>query len=417
MVHIGPGAFFRAHTAWYTGRSGEDWGIAALTARSDYMVPVLRAQDGLYTVVQRGTEVDEAEVISSISEIVAHSDPRRASLLAEPAVSVVTLTVTEAGYATDSPLLSRLVSDLDARRRRDSGPVALVSCDNLQRNGSVLRQRLVDLAERCDAISGTGGLAAWIEGSCAFPATVVDRITPAARGDDLATASRLIGLDDQAAVVTEPWSEWIIEDAFTGTARPPWETVGAQLVDDVAPWERRKLLLLNAGHSLLAYLGGMRGHRFVHEALVDPFVHDALMQLWAEARPGIGVDSAEAFAYCSAVEVRWANHRLPHELVQIAMSGSLKLRQRVVPTVRAVQARGAEPLACIRVLGAWLAHLRGGGAVSAQDSCAVAEAAAGDLRAASRRVLGLLDEQLAEDSWLCRAVADMARSWEMGETQ
>ena len=414
MVHLGPGAFFRAHPAWYTGHAGGDWGIAAVTARSDHAVRSLGGQDGLYALVVRGVEGDRAEVVSSISDVVAHADPRRTALIAGPTVSVITLTVTEAAYGPDSPLLARLVGDLDARRRNDGGPIALVSCDNVAGNGAALRRHVLEQAERRDTIPGGSGLAEWIETSCAFPATVVDRITPASQPEDLATASLLIGFDDQAAVVTEPWSEWIIEDAFAGAARPPWETSGARLVGDVEPWELRKLRLLNAGHSLLAYLGGLRGHRFVHEAVADPLVHEALLDLWAEARRELGGVTAGLLAYCGAVEGRWANHRLPHDLAQIAASGVLKLRQRIVPTIMAARAEAEEPLACARLIGTWLAYERGCGPVPPDTDAPVAEAAAGDLRAAAHRVLGLLDDRLADDGWLVDAVAEAARGWDEG---
>jgi fructuronate reductase len=418
IVHVGPGAFHRAHQAWYTDRAGDDWGIAAVTARSDDMVGRLGDQDGLYTLLTRSPDGDEASVVTSISEVVGHADPRGVDLLAHPDVTVATFTITEAGYA-GSPVLARVVAGLDARRRADAGPMALLSCDNLVGNGAVLRDRVLELADRHDA-----GLAEWIAEDCAFPSTVVDRITPAAGAGDLAEASRLIGSDDRAAVVTEPWSEWIIEDAFAaGLARPAWERVGARLAPDVGPWERRKLRLLNAGHSLLAYLGGLRGHVHVHEAVADPGVHETLLSVWDEAREALveasplpGPDSGDQALreYCTAIEERWANARLPHLLAQIAADGSLKLRERLVPTVVSSRERGLEPVGCAVALGAWTAHVRGHGAVPLRDvrRADLAAAGGGPLHDAVPRLLALVDERLGGDTWLVDAVVEAARSLE-----
>jgi fructuronate reductase len=407
MVHLGPGAFFRAHQAWYTDGTG--WGIAAVTQRSDDMVGRLGGQDGLYTVVTRGPDGDSPRIVSSVSEVLGHSDPRGVALVADPEVVVVTLTITEAGYRPGSAAIDRLLDGIAARRQHDR-PLSLVSCDNLSANSSVLRRRLIETATS----RHEPGLAEWIQTVCGFPNTVVDRITPATTAGDAELAGALTGFDDRAAVVTEPFSEWIIEDAFVGE-RPRWEDAGAVVVPDVEPYQTRKLRLLNAGHSLLAYVGAQRGHTYVHEALADPLAHDALVALWAEAKLGLSATASEgADTYCAGVEVRWSNARLPHQLAQIGTDGSLKLRERIVPTVVAARAAGVEPHAAALALGAWVAYLRGHGSIELRDRQAdeLQTAAAGDLTKAVPAVLRLLDEEVAQDAWVRAAVLDAARSFE-----
>jgi len=393
VVHIGLGAFFRAHQAWYTHSAADGWGIAAVTGRSDGMVARLGGQGGVYTLLVRGPDADRAEVVASVSEVVGHADARALELLASPAVSVVTMTVTEAGYQAGSAVVARLVAGMERRRRAGAGPIALVSCDNLAGNGVALHDALL-------SATASPGLASWVDANCAFPSTVVDRITPATTTADTKTVGDLKGWYDQSVVVTEPWSEWVLEDSFPA-GRPAWEASGAQLVADVSPYEQRKLRFLNAGHSLLAYMGLARGYRYVHEALADEAIHDALLALWAESRPWMSPAAlAGAEEYCITVEHRWANSRLPHTLAQIASDGSLKLRQRLVPTVLAARAAGAAPDACAVLLGAWVAHVRRNAAALVDPQADVLRDAAGGVAAvATTKILAVLDTRLAEDRW------------------
>ncbi len=400
ILHVGPGAFFRAHQAWYTAHASSDWGIAAVAGRSNTAVETLGPQGGCYTLLTRGGERDHAEVVASISEVVGHRDPRAADLLADPSITVVTLTVTEAGYQAGAPVLTRLLQGLDRRRQSGAGPVTLVACDNLAGNGSALRSAILSGAEP--------GLRSWIEGSCSFPSTVVDRITPATIAEDRAVVADLLGWDDRAATVTEPASEWIIEDHFVAP-RPPWELAGAVLVADVAPFEQRKLRLLNTGHSLLAYRGLAAGHRFVHEAMADGELHEAVLDLWREARRWMMPAALEGLdEYCATVETRWSNARLPHALEQIAQDGSLKLRQRVVPTIRAAREQGAEPVAGAGLVGAWVAHVRSHPDLRDAQLDRLRAASAGSLDEATRALLGVLDPALADDRWLVSAVRSAA---------
>jgi fructuronate reductase len=210
-------------------------------------------------------------------------------------------------------------------------------------------------------------------------------------------------LEDLAAVVTEPFSEWILEGTFPA-ARPPWENAGARFVDDVGPYVRRKLRLLNGGHSLLAYLGGALGHRWVHEAAADPVVREALDALWGEAAAFMG--DAGTTEYCGAVEDRWRNRRLPHSLGQIATDGATKLGERAVPTILAARAGGTDPSASAYLLGAWIAYLRGASVLTPTDSRLdeLRPVATGPVARAVRVALGVLDDRLPEDTALCGEV-------------
>ncbi len=400
IVHLGPGAFHRAHQASYTERAGDGWGIAALTQQSRTALEQLGPQDGLYTVLTRGPERDEASVVSAIAEVLDGTGPSATELLARPEVQVVTLTVTEAGYQPGSAALRRLLDGLEARRRTAAAPLTLVSCDNLSSNGAVLRRELLA------ACAGTE-LASYLNAACSFPSTVVDRVTPATTPADLAIVEGLLGMEDRAAVVTEPFSQWVLEDDFRA-GRPAWERAGARFVGDVVPFERRKLRLLNAGHSLLAYLGAPRGHAFVHQALADEWVHARLVALWAEARRFLDADpDEEALEYCAELERRWSNERLSHRLEQIAADGSFKLRERIVPTLAAARRAGVDAPACVLVLAGWIVHLRADGPLAVRDRAIdrLAGVPGSPVGPAVADALGVLAEDLGRDSALSAQVA------------
>ncbi len=400
ILHVGPGAFFRAHQAWYTQHASPEWGIAAVSGRSNTALETLGPQGGCYTLLTRGPERDQAEVVTSTSEVIGQGDERAADLLASPAVTVVTLTVTEAGYQPGAPVLTRLLQGLDRRRAAGAGPLTVIACDNLAGNGAALRAAVLSGAPP--------ELGSWIDESCSFPSTVVDRITPATTAADRSTVAALMGWDDHAVAVTEPASEWVIEDRFRGP-RPPWEQAGARVVEDVAPFEQRKLRLLNAGHSLLAYRGLPAGHRFVHQAMGNGRLHEAVLDLWRETRRWMMPAALEGVdEYSATVETRWTNARLPHALEQIATDGSLKLRQRLVPTVQEARAQGAEPAACAGVVGAWVAHVRSHPDLRDAQADRLREASGGSLEDACRGLLGVLDPALPGDRWVLQAVHSAA---------
>lgn len=394
QVHLGPGAFFRAHPAWCTALAGDGWGIAAV-GRTPASTAALAEQGGLYGVLVRGEGGDRARVLGAVS---ATADlTGLGALLADPAVAVVTLSVTEAGYAPGSPVLAALAAAL---ARRGEAPLALVPCDNVAGSGPLLRDRLLALAP---------GLAPLVDdGTLTCPSTVVDRITPAATDQDRRTAAGLLGVDDRALVVTEPDLEWVVEGDFPA-GRPAWERAGARVVADARPFATRKLRILNAGHSLLAYAGGAAGHRHVHEAAADPRLRGAVEALWAEATRWMAPAEAAVVdrAYLDGVLRRWSNARLPHPLAQIAADGAAKLGQRAAPTLLAAAAAGVAAPATCGLVAAWVSSLRGATPLVAPDA---REAELGRVRrgppaAAARAALAVLDPRLAGEASVVAAVA------------
>lgn len=384
IVHLGLGAFHRAHQAWYTQLAndlGESWGIAAFTGRSAAAAEVLSAQDDLYTLIERGAFDDKARIIESISSAADGADAERWRATFEtPDVAIVTLTITEVGYrlTTDGELdvedpevladvtrlragqpaitaPGRLVDGLRSRMLADAGPLAIVSCDNLAANGRATRAAVRGMVRL--ALGESPGLLAWIDANVSFVSSMVDRITPATTDDDRAVALRLTGLKDATPVVTEPFSEWVLSGEFPA-GRPGWDLAGARFVDDVTPFEQRKLWLLNAAHSLLAYRGLLVGHASVAEAMLDRDCSDAVERLWAEARVVLRFDDAEIDAALDALRKRFANPRIRHALGQIATDGSRKLAQRIADPIRLRRAAGlAAGAAQAGVLAAWALHL------------------------------------------------------------
>ena len=439
IVHLGLGNFFRAHQAWYTANAPDsaDWGIAAFTGRSRDLADALTRQDGLYTLITRGPDGDACAVIGSVSR--AHAGSEHAAWMdyaTRPEVAIITLTVTEAGYLrspgggldTEQPTVladlaalrrdagapvatmpARLVGFLAARRAAGAGAIAVVPCDNLPDNGQVTARIVAELAGHLDP-----DLAAWIGEHVSFVTTMVDRITPATVPGDTTTVAELTGRADAAPVVTEPFTEWVLSGDFPA-GRPAWQSAGARFVADVVPYEQRKLQLLNGGHSLLAYAGSARGHLTVAEAVTDPVCRDWLEQWWSLAGAHLTLPAADIAEYRSALLVRFGNQRIRHLLAQVAMDGSQKLPVRILPAVRAERARGGLPVAGLRILAAWLNHLRGAGA-PIQDAAAatVTAAASGPLDQAARNLVALLDPDLAADRVVVAEVSALSRSLSAG---
>jgi fructuronate reductase len=444
IVHLGLGNFFRAHQAWYTHHAPDaaEWGIAAFTGRRPGLARTLAAQEGLYTLVVRGAGGDRREVIRSLS-VVHPSDDHAAWLdyWRRPELSVVTLTITEAGYArvhgtngdgrsrrggldiaradvaADIAALkassvadvstapAKLLAGLAARREAGLQPVAIVPCDNLPGNAEVAQRVVRDLAEAV----GDATLIAAAQDP-AFVTTMVDRITPATTRADLDEASSTSRFTDAAPVVTEPFSEWVLSGRFPA-GRPRWEDAGARFVSDVMPFEQRKLWLLNGAHSLLAYTAPLLGHATVAEAVADPRCREWLAQWWEEAARNLPMPTAELIAYQSALLERFTNPRIRHALAQIAADGSQKLPVRILPALRVERAAGRLPHGAARGLAAWLLHLRGLGA-PVQDAGVDPSLAEGPLPEAACRVLAFLDPSLADDAELATAVTAHARALE-----
>lgn len=374
IVHFGLGAFHRAHQAVYTDAAmaagDRDWAIAGLSLRSATVRDQLAPQDGLFTVTARSNEGEATRLVGSVRQaLVAPEAPERvADLIAAPATRIASFTVTEKGYcrAADGTLdpaaaapfsLYGLLGQGLARRRAAGLPgLTLLSCDNLSDNGRVLARLLDEHLAQSDP-----SLAGWVRSECAFPSTMVDRIVPATTAADLDAVERRIGLLDEGTVITEPFSQWVIEDRFAGP-RPHWEAGGAQFVDDVRVYETAKLRMLNGAHSAMAYLGLQHGLRFVHEAIADPAIRVTVERLMREEAAPTLDPGFDAAAYADALLARFANSALPHRLQQIAMDGSQKIPQRWLAVLAWHRQRDRACPAILEALAAWIAHVRGDGA-------------------------------------------------------
>jgi fructuronate reductase len=374
IVHIGLGAFHRAHQAVYTddamAAGDRDWAIAAASLRSAGVHDQMAPQDGLYTVTERSSEGEAVRLIGAIRDvIVASKTPERlAERLAAPDTRVVTLTVTEKGYwrrPDDTTDIAGIVADGNSiyhylaqavigRQAAGLGPLTLVSCDNLPDNGRVLRSGVAAFLDH----QGETAARAWFERDWRCPNTMVDRIVPAVTDADRARVEAALGMRDEAAVITEPYRQWVIEDDFAGD-RPRWEVGGAQFVADVAPYETAKLRMLNGAHSALAYLGLARGHEFVHQAVADPMIRPVVERLMRdEAATSFAAAPGQALEpYADALLARFANVTLEHRLSQIASDGSQKVGPRWLSSLAA---HGGDAPATLTALAAWLRFIRTG---------------------------------------------------------
>ncbi len=425
IVHLGLGAFHRAHQVWYTAAAADagEWGFASFTGRSAHQAELLAPQDGLYTLVERSGDGDSATIVTNLVAAIDGADlGRMVELLAAPETAIVTLTITEAGYrltpdglpdpedrivAEDAEILrdrfaghgdgrvpgstlARLLAGLAERQTRGSGPLAIVPCDNMPDNGELVRRGLTALARSVDA-----GLAAWIEGSVSFVSTSVDRITPRTTEADLESARELTGFADASPVVTEPFRDWVLSGDFPA-GRPQWETAGARFVEDIEPFERRKLWLLNGAHSYLAYAGLLAGHETVAAAVADPELLRGMRALWAEAAAHLPAELLRLEEYTHALEERFGNARIEHRLEQIAMEGVAKLRVRIAPVALAELAAGRTAEAAARAFGAWAALTLRGPLPDVQSE-ALAAIAAEPGEDAVARLVALVEPALAED--------------------
>jgi fructuronate reductase len=441
IVHIGLGAFHRAHQAWYTDHAadGADWGIAAFTGRSPEMALELAPQDGLFTLIERAADGDSASVITSIAEAVDGADVDRfVALLSRRSTAIVTLTVTEAGYRLDGEghpdpsdlllagdiewlasavgreqlldavgdrprtALGRLLLGFEARRRAAAGPIAVVPCDNVPNNGEFVARGLKAIARAIDS-----ELAAWVDENAAFVSTSVDRITPKTTAEDRLTAASLTGWRDRSPVVTEPFADWVLSGEFPA-GRPEWESAGARFVVDIEPFERRKLWLLNGAHSLLAYSGLLRGHATVAQALADPVCSDWVNDLWDEAARHLPTAELELDTYRAALLHRFANPRIAYQLTQIATDGVAKLGVRVAPLVLAERAEGRDGGAGIRALASWIQLVLAGYEFSDTASAAVGSARREPRKQAVEELTRLVEPRLLEDPGAMAAIAHLA---------
>ena len=310
---------------------------------------------------------------------------------------IAALTADPTAAAATAP--GRIVSGYLARRAAGAGSIAIVPCDNLPDNGPALK-RVVD--ELIAAVDPT--LADWAAENVAFGTTMVDRITPATTDEHRAAVLAALGVVDASPVPTEPFSEWVIAGEFP-KGRPAWDAAGAFVVDDVVPFEQRKLWLLNGSHSLLAYAGTILGHETVADAIADPVARGWVEQWWDEAARHLTLPAEDVAAYRAALLDRFENPNIRHALAQIAADGSQKIPVRIVPTLRAERAAGRVPQGATRAVAAWTCHLRGLGApVKDARAGEVATFGEGTLEESVAAVLGFLGEDLAADPEVVAAV-------------
>ena len=382
IVHLGLGAFHRAHQAAYTARALEHeagpWGIVGVAGRSRRVVEALRAQDGLYSVLELGPVVRAPLVVGVHTKLLVAADEPLAvvTALGDAGTRVVTLTVTEQGYtaragtsALDTDLaavradvagtppqtvVGLLARGLQERWRGHGEPVAIVSCDNVERNGEHTRALVLEFA---GLLAGAGGgeLHAWIERSVDFPSTMVDRMVPAPSAEHRARAAQLLGRHDAAAVATEPFSMWVLEDRFRA-GRPGWESAGAVFSGEVQRYEQLKLRLVNASHSLIAYLALLAGEPTIAQAISRPEIraaaeHCVEAELIPTLDPPPDVDVAR---YVEELFGRFTNAALDHRASQVASDGSLKLAVRASGAVAHHTARGGVPRALALTFAAFI---------------------------------------------------------------
>jgi fructuronate reductase len=374
IVHLGIGAFHRAHQAVFTedaiAQAGGDWGIVGASLQRPDVPDTLVAQDCLYTVESLGTAA-RYRVMGVIREALfpPRDHARLLAALISPASHVVTLTLSEKGYclAGDGTLdfshpdiaadlaapqaprsaIGWLALALAERRKTGAGPLTILSCDNLQSNGEKLGNAVTAFAERAHP-----GLSSWIGANTAFPLTLVDCIVPASDSQHRARVAHALGMEDQASVQREEFAQWVIQDRFAG-AIPAWGAVGAEIVPDISGYQRLKLHVLNTAHSALAYLGLPRGHIFVRQAIADPELLQFLDAMMAEEiAPALA--PLDVAAYWRKVKARFANPMIDHRLAQIAEDGSLKLPQRLFPLLERNVKAGGGITRMGKIVRAWL---------------------------------------------------------------
>jgi fructuronate reductase len=385
IVHLGIGAFHRAHQAVYTnavlGAGDPRWGIVGASLRSPETRDALRPQDDLYTVWSRAAASEDLRIIGSIRDVlVAPEDPAKLlDALCRPSVRIVSLTVTEKGYC-HLPATGALNEDHpDIRhdlanphrprtapgfiveaiaRRREAGlpPFTPLTCDNLPANGATLRRIVTRFATLRDPALGQ-----FAEQEMHFPATMIDRIVPATTDADRDAVAARLGLRDAWPIVTETFSQWVIEDSFGPGGRPGWDGAGAIFAPDVGPFELTKLRMINGPHSTLAYLGFLAGHMTIAEAIAAPGFTRLIRGLMEEEvmpeLPAIaGFDLA---AHRDSVIARFGNTALRHRTQQIAMDGSQKLPQRLLGTIRDRLKRGAPFERLALGVAAWMRYAIG----------------------------------------------------------
>ncbi|WP_413988204.1 mannitol dehydrogenase family protein [Labrys okinawensis] len=384
MAHIGVGAFHRCHQGEFTDDMLEarfgPWGVVGINLRPPLLTDILAPQDGLYSRTLREGTIAETRVIGALRKVIDVRDPADGeaaiSALAAPQIKVVTMTLTEKGYchipssgtldwsrpdiirdregaSPPASALGLLAAALERRRQTGGGGLTLISCDNVPGNGALLRSVLTAFIA-----AQLSPLASWIETNVAFPSTMVDRIAPAPMAEDLVSASEAIGLRDEAAVVGEPFRQWVIDDRFAAD-HPPWDLAGAQFVADVTPYELIKMRVLNAAQSTLSHLGALLGHAFSFQAADDPVLAPLVRRMLVRETAGTlpNAPGMEISAYIDTSLSRIANSAIRHRCHQIGTDGSQKIVQRLLNPLRGRLAAGHAPGLLALAVASWLAYV------------------------------------------------------------
>jgi len=384
IVHLGIGAFHRAHQAVYMDDIlacfGGNWRIMGVSLRSSVVRNQLEEQDGLYALAVMDQDQTTYRIVGSVAGVLtAQDDPETVlDLMARSSIKIYSLTVTEKGYYHDpatcelneshpdirhdlgdltrpKTTIGYLVAALRRRYRQGTGPVTILSCDNLPDNGNTVRKIVLQFARNIDR-----RLATWIEQSIAFPCTMVDRIVPATTQKDLSTFATTTGFRDEGLVKSESFTQWVVEDQFA-CGRPPFDKVGVLLVDDVSVYEEAKLRMLNGSHSALAYLGFLGGYEFIHEVMGNPCYRSfADCLIGREAATSLRVpDHFDPDTYRCELLERYDNAALQHRTYQIAMDGSQKLPQRLLATLAFHLANDGPIDACALAVAGWMRYVSG----------------------------------------------------------
>ena len=385
IVHLGFGAFHRAHQAVYAdilaSDHGSDWGYCEVNLiGGEQQIADLKQQDNLYSVAEMSADAWHCRVVGVVKNAIhAQVDGLEAvfTAMTQPEVAIVSLTVTEKGYChtpatgtilLDHPLIAHdlanpqqpksapgVIVEALARRKAAGLPAfSVMSCDNMPENGHVTRNVITAYAQAINP-----ELAAWIESHVTFPSTMVDRIVPAVTAETLEQVAQATGVVDPAAVACEPFRQWVIEDNFVA-GRPEWEKAGAELVKDVLPYEEMKLRMLNGSHSFLAYLGYLAGYQHISECMQDEnYRRTAHALMLQEQAPTLKVQGVDLAKYADSLIARYTNPALRHRTWQIAMDGSQKLPQRWLDSIRWHLANGSKfDLLALGVAG-WMRYVGG----------------------------------------------------------
>jgi mannitol-1-phosphate/altronate dehydrogenase len=388
VVHLGLGCFHRAHQLSYfdtLARLGVcDWGVVGVGIRNRRLARVLDAQDNLFTLVERSAEVTRARVIGVLLERLLLADDGAAVVdrLADPQTRLVTLTITGDGYQQDGapgPVFAAIAAALERRRHSNILPFTVLSCDNLPGNGAAAKTAVLAAARSRD-----GALAEWIATNVAFPDSMVDRITPATTVADRRLVEVEFGYTDGWPVVTEPFTQWVVEDRF-GADRPPLDLAGVRFTDDVTPYKLIKSRMLNGAHCALGYVGALAGHRRTDDAMRDPVLAQYVDQLLArEIAPSLPKDvpGMAPDQYRHTLLERFRNPAIGDPLSRLCGRGSTKMPSYLLPSVHDAQAAGRPRTLLLLAVAGWLRYLRGttddGRIIDVQD------ARAGELTALAR---------------------------------